>query len=302
MTHITSYHEIEVLHNILPGLLKGGSKFRIVDLYKGENGSPVIYNTLTSYLIGEKFAERVAGDYFVLTTKGEYLAAYGTLDGFLHAAETVCSEADNRAGVDHLIPHFPYYGEFLLKPVPRKENSVIDPVEDLELAVRRLHEARIERLKNEFLQSVHNEQTIHYLIFNGFVINRHDLTQEKANGLLYRELTEKGRKLKGVGSIGAYEQADLAEQNNNIKRELLTDKLLNLNIDNVGIQKKQMRFNFWIAFGTSMAALAAAFPIAQKFIDVRMEMKATLIVFFFSAFLGAAFTLFIQEVIREKQN
>ena len=63
-----------------------------------------------------------------------------------------------------------------------------------------------------------------YLIFEGFAINRHDI--DKGSRLLYRELTDNGRRLKRLGSLKDFWDWEKQDRESNDEKKILEHKLL----------------------------------------------------------------------------
>lgn len=104
-----------------------------------------------------------------------------------------------------LLSRFPAYGEFDLILIPKP--IIITNIQEAKEIVKTWEQTTaeglqaIERFKKE-------QEIVQELIFGGFVINRHDI---KVEGKVYRQLTDKGRELKELGSMDAYNRVQQAK-------------------------------------------------------------------------------------------
>jgi hypothetical protein len=156
------------------------------------------------------------------------------------------------ARVNTLLEKLPMYGEFLMVRIPplrqtkiinggdflNPENKILEDIEKSAEALK----AEENLNKIEFAK---DEEAMNYLIFEGFVINRHDIrplpNEVVVIPKLYRQLTDKGRQLKEAGSIEAF---NLVAENNNRKMMLQDQR-----------SERLYWINFWIAVGAIVAAL-----------------------------------------------
>ena len=136
-----------------------------------------------------------------------------------------------------LLSRIPLYGEFEIQfdDIPPLVND-----DEIEKVIKK----GAENLKNA--QRIKNEQEIiQELIFGGFVINRHDI---KVEGKLYRQLTDRGRELKELGSFVEYNRV----------QELKDAKIL-AKVSRKATEEKRNKYLFCIslsiAISTGLAAL-----------------------------------------------
>ena len=112
--------------------------------------------------------------------------------------ETIISHIDM-----HLLPQIPFYGEFDMHRPVTDRVAIVNTIEDAENLVKKIAFYEVE------------DAALQWLIFNGFVINRHDIQQA---GRTYRQLTDKGRVLKEHGSVKSYKKTE-AEKTMDIELE-----------------------------------------------------------------------------------
>jgi len=127
-----------------------------------------------------------------------------------------------------LLSRFPAHGEFEMQYINAGQVITASPYNDL---LRRTQEA-IEGAKLIQQTYLNETEIIQDLIFGGFIINRHDI---KTEGKIYRQLTDRGRELKELGSMEAFK---LHVANDN-RKKMLQDQRIN----------RLYWINFWIMVG-----------------------------------------------------
>ena len=283
MSTITNNQEMQVLNEILPFLIQSGKlslnqihrEYVISHRCKKEDGSvdedearkltgeyvtKGTYRVIADFLVDGKFAnyyDNSPTDVIVITPKGEYLAAYGNLSAFNNAVNTKLSPSEIEERIPLLLPEVYPFSEFMLTPNKRQFLPQItgDELNDINAAIKKRQQMIKDIILKEHMDFIKDERVAEYLVHYGFAVNRLDI-----GGMdkLYRQLTDKGRKLKESGSLAAFRDWEQEEKTKEVRRKLLTDKVLELNIDNTEIQKSQMWFNFWIASGTIETCLFTA--------------------------------------------
>ncbi len=284
MTYIGD-EEVVLLNSILPFLLFE-EKFNIVEVHKrnilapANNKSQVdatidnfekngFYIAIMGFLVDNKFAAPINDDInnnlFVLTPKGQYLAAYGDLDAYGSSLNLQLTIEEIKLRLPTVLEQLEPYSEFQLvaNPRPKSEDIILPPQEmGINDKLDYIHSMLAkkqgefkEMILKEQLDIIKDERVAQYLVHNGFAVNRHDI---KLEDRIFRQFTDKGRKLKELGSLDAFNDWEQEEKRIENRRKLLTDKVLELNIDNIEIQKSQMWFNFWIASGTIEICLFTA--------------------------------------------
>lgn len=103
------------------------------------------------------------------------------------------SETEIITGINELLEMMPFYGEFDVRDLAIHKYNIIEIADD---ASDKMAQLRGSRIRNAAVQK---------MIFDGFVINRHDI---KSGHVQYRQLTERGRRLKEEGSIEALIKAE----------------------------------------------------------------------------------------------
>jgi hypothetical protein len=134
-----------------------------------------------------------------------------------------------------LLSRFPAYGEFDLVLI--KKPIVITNTTEAREVIKTWEQTAAEALQ-EGARFIKEQQIIQELIFGGFVINRHDI---KAEGKIYRQLTDRGRELKEMGSMEAF---NLYVESRNRRKRLQDQRT-----------ERLYWINFWIAVGAISAAL-----------------------------------------------
>lgn len=190
---------------------------------------------ITSYLTQNDFAEghytNILDDGIRLTDKGRVLVCYGSLVEFLEV-ENQLKESEIKDRVPILLEFSAFmYGSFPLIA----DYSKVDK-----------NNPNREQLMKIYRESLLDEHAMIWLIRNGFAYNRHELATK---GILYRELTEKGRKLKDLRKLEIYDQFVSDTNRKKETQERRTEYLYWV--------------NFWIAVGTSVAALYYLLEISR---------------------------------------
>jgi len=211
------------------------------------------YQNVTNFLVENDFALIIDSvnsvDMITLTRKGEYLKAYGSIQAF-YSAITPSTINNIESRITELITQIPYYGEFIVVPTQRKSTVVdlsdflsVDPNEALNRVIKALE--RKDELKIEYKQLMEDDESLQYLVNNGFAINRHDI---KIGDNIYRQLTDKGRELKDVGTIASYKilMAQKAKKLINSEKQRTNEEKRN---------KYQFFINVCLAIFTGVAAV-----------------------------------------------
>lgn len=195
------------------------------------------YKNVTNYLVEQGYVERggsgISAQNIRLNKKGELLQAYGTIQK-LQAACIPLDEREIIADVPRIIGLAPHFGEFLIKG-----DDAISSDKPQMVAAHK--------------QQLKDEDVLQYLVKEGFAYNRHDVVIDKT--VLYRTLTERGRKLKELGSIGTFGKWETSEKTKEINRVIENDNLRQTNILSGKIQRNLLSINRWIAVAGIVAAL-----------------------------------------------
>lgn len=211
------------------------------------------YQNVTNFLIANTFAlavDNVNGvDFITLTRKGEYLKAYGSINAF-YTAVTPSTTNEIELRITELITLIAYYGEFIIVPITRKSTIVdlsdfqtVDPNEALNRVIKSLE--REDELISEYKQLMQDDESLQYLVDNGFAINRHDI---KIEDNIYRQLTDKGRQLKDVGTIASFKKLVTQQEKKIIDNE-------NQRINEQRRNKYLYLINLCLAIFTGIAAV-----------------------------------------------
>lgn len=240
------------IHSIRNDVRKAG-KLNESDILKSDTS---IDSKITDYLVQQNYAVRV-GDLVMkslgnieLTNFGRVLCACGSFLKYHQTEQRRLSTEEILQHVPRVIEMAPLYGEFTIDVEPPKLPQVInsDPLtpegEREWQSIMRILDKKQMAL-DRFLILQRDEEVMQYLIAEGFMTNRHDI---KSDGIIYRQLTDQGRKLKEFGSIEKYHEYEKNEQ----------DKL----------RRQQSRdvYLFWIVlFGAVGTCISALYDGMQTF-------------------------------------
>lgn len=147
------------------------------------------------------------------------------------------NESDKIELTNELLSRIPPYGEFdfdydEIKPVINNT-----PVEEMIKSV-----AENVKKQNKLIYEI---EILQELVFNGFIINRHDI---KLHDRIFMQLTDMGRELKYLGSIEAYKKEQDKKTTN-----FIADKQDKAN--EAKRNKWGFRITFSIAISTGFAAV-----------------------------------------------
>ena len=136
------------------------------------------------------------------------------------------TEEEKRILTNDLLSNVPAYGEFeIFNQYERYQGS--DCGGDSDLSIR----------MNSLEQWKNTQVVIQELISSGFMVNRHDI---KVESKVFRQLTDKGRLLKELGSMDAF--------NLHVQKD----------IDRKHIQDQRLARMYWINFCIAVATGCAA--------------------------------------------
>lgn len=266
---------------------KGGVDLAQCDLSIADYRKRGVFKNIETYLHENFFVEKVgehnANGIFKLTPKGEALVAYGSMYEFLNN-EQKSKEDEVVARIPDLIAQAFPYGEFVIEySEPNMEIvniNIYTADESGELAKLKKALDPKEQLKRMYKQSLLDEEVMQYLVNNGFAVNRHDIKEE---GKIYRQLTDKGRKLKELGSIAAYN--DYTEKSN--RKTVLQDR-------RVGYL---YWINFWIAVGTVVVGVYTLFQMFDYYKTHRLNLQH-LFYFLTGALSGVISTIIVVQILK----
>ena len=206
-----------------------------------ENGT---INNITQYLLDAWFAnevERANGIALILTVWGVIAKAYGDIELYKNADRRSLDKDEIEKKIPFVIEKAFYNGEFTFEPsfpdnLPMKVVNI--NLSDKEVDIRKTVFDGINKpIIEEHIEYVKDECVLDYLVQNGFAFNRHDI---KDRGKLYRQLTDKGRKLKELGSIKAYAYYE--------------EECLKMEVR----QRVRDEYLYWIQFWIAVGAVSAA--------------------------------------------
>jgi len=247
METILNQVEFDILNAILPKIDPHAPFFNIASLYapilqgkyplevngvvtglydKSIREHSKAFENVTKFLIEQEFAIQVIPPSSIyvdlrLTNKGEVLWAYG--DHWAFYKSTIKShESEIKRRVEEIISLAFNYGEFAIEPSEVKKmviNIEISNEDEAKVIIDKALSGKEEIIQLHELAKI-DEEAIAYLVQEGFAENRHDIKGGKAK--IYRQLTDRGRKLKGLRSIElftAWEEKEKEEEIKNIKTE-----------------------------------------------------------------------------------
>jgi hypothetical protein len=293
MAYIITQEERDVLSSIVPHLLCW-DKFRVANIHEDKViavsisdsvnaweicdkiASRNVYNTITNWLIEQRFAKLYdekdkESAQIVLTIHGQYLAAYGNLDSFYSMAKLELSEDELNERMKNLLPEIPPYGEFNIKPNDRPDFDEINKLDSQQKLIK-------EMLVKEYTDLVKDEMVITYLANNGFAVNRFDIDHKEK---LSRQLTDKGRKLKELGTIQSYTSYVNEEDCKVVEKKQKEERYFEIQLQNTEAQKEQNKL-------TTKAN--------QSTIETNRISKTTNI--YIAIFTGAAAIWYIRDVAK----
>ncbi|MBA3828518.1 MAG: hypothetical protein H0X33_06240 [Taibaiella sp.] len=229
---------LDILNNILPIINPHDEFFNVDSLYAPfiKEKYPIVvsgvrtgmydnvmlahrkfFDNLTQWLLQQGFATKVTPPSSIyidlkLTYEGEILWAYGSVEEYYRSL-TKSHDEEIKGRVEEIIKMAFNYGEFhiqpatpnmqvvninFLNPNEKEERDKIDAAISGKLKLIDIHE-----------RSKIDEEAIGYLIQEGFAVNRHDI---QVPNKIYRQLTDKGRKLKGFGTLQAFNEWNANEK------------------------------------------------------------------------------------------
>ena len=203
--NVESLHAINILQPLYPRT--PGEGLKNYDTVRRGFTERRVYTHITDWLIEQGFAIIVKPPSSIyvdlkLTPEGEVLWAYSTLENY-HIALRKSDETAIRRRVEDIIKMAFKYGEFSIQQeLPKIQ--LID-FEFLTPDDRKLREKIYEKVSIKAgIVSMHNkskidEEAIGYLIQEGFAVNKHEI--KDGSNRVYRQLTDRGRKLKELGTI-----------------------------------------------------------------------------------------------------
>ena len=210
-----------------------------------------IYSNITNYLIEQNFAvstdNKSNPSEIILTDAGLTVRAYRDVEKYFNSfSKTTIEEIEKRIPI--VLEKISPFGEFaIVYHLPK--TIVFDAADFVGLS-----EEDAMKIKNEKLEQkeeliliqelkVKDEEVLQYLVDHGFAINRHDIISQNK---LYRQLTDRGRKLKECGSIELLNRQERAEE------------------DNKHHQRKRDVYLFWVVlFGAIGTCISAVYDATQ---------------------------------------
>ncbi len=215
------------------------------------------YEHIYDFMLSWNFAVKTdKAEHLMLTPDGEILRAYGSIEKYQNSF----TKSDKQVIVDRissLIEKIPNYGEFIVEYF--LPNTIVFDAKDFiglseEAAIKRrddLLEQKEELIKIHETK-LKDEESLQYLVDNGFAFNRHDI---KVEGKIYRQLTDKGRELKEYGSIEEYNRIQKLKEDKIIS-DIAKQAMEAQRNDNEYLRNK---YQFWvtvsIGVSTGLAAL-----------------------------------------------
>lgn len=241
----------------------GSTDLLMYDKERKEFTESGVYKRLDSFLMENGFAEGVSNNGITklkLTKKGEVLAAYGNYYALVKA-NMPSPENEVISRIPELISKIFSHGEFILEvEEPRIQFTNINIFtadEAGELAkIKKLLDPK-ERIKANYEQSLKDEEVLQYLVQHGFAVNRQDISNEEH---LYRQLTDKGRELKELGTLEAYNEK-VSKQQEDKDEELAWRKKSERRLANIA--ERQYQLNWLIAIATMVAGAQAVFQVIE---------------------------------------
>lgn len=252
-----------------------------------------VFAHVTSWLLQDEYAVKSEPPSSIyidlkLTKRGEILWAYGNVYDFMTAsASSTIYETEKRVP-DIIARAFPY-GEFTIRPELPKVQVInfnfLSPDEEGENAKLKKALDLKEQIKTLHKVGLLDEEVMQYLVSNGFAINRHDI---KVDGVLYRQLTDKGRELKDCGSIEEYNQR-IEQRKKEIEDEYLWRKETSemqhelaktqnqLSLNQIETNELSKITNVYIAIFTFFATEFSCYEFLLNYISDLNVYKATII-------------------------
>ncbi len=219
-----SHIHADKLKEIYPSIVNGIRNSDYDNAFSDLNRRGV-YQNITKWLKEQDFAVDVLPHKYSnswdlkFTSTGDLLWAYSDVykyyDSFNeHPIEIIQKRAQE------LIKEARTYNEFRIVQYLPKVDVVHFSVSDMDNDLLEKISSKISGKSS--LISLHeqwilDESAVNFLTAEGFVINRHDI--KDSDGGIYRELTDRGRKLKEVGSLDELKKMELVElkKQNDIK-------------------------------------------------------------------------------------
>ena len=208
-----------------------------------------IYENLENILVNSLLAEKSKAG-LLLTKRGEYLQAYGDYERFWYADNRTFQDEDIEIKLPILLPTMSWHGEFTIDlPYTYKTYDTIPVI------------YRNPNMVKEHENVIECEAIMLYMVDRGFAINRHDI---KVPNELFHQLTDKGRKLRELGSVQSFMDWENSEREKQRIREEEADELRKSNIATgkiqLSLQELQtslLLLNRWIVVATFLAALSS---------------------------------------------
>lgn len=109
------------------------------------------------------------------------------------------------------------------------------------------------------------------------------------------EFNKRAKKLVEIGSFEGLYEWERERKYKNRRRQELSDKLLEMNIDTIDIHKKQHNINVWIAIATMLTAVTSIFQIYDKIDGFSQVPFATITVMILSGGIAAYILLVVTQ-------
>jgi hypothetical protein len=232
------------------------------------------YLHITNYLLEQNFAIPVSNTApFVdlkLSEVGITVRAYSDVEKYFNSfAETTKEEIESR--IPNLIQRISPFGEFTIEyNLPRTIVFTIADFRDLsDSEAIKKRDDKLEQ-KEELIsiheQRVKDEEALQYLVDEGYAINRHDINSPD---MLYRQLTDEGRKLKSLGTLEKYAKF-LALQEQKIQ-------------DDADQKAREVRRNiilFWVTIFIGVSTTVAAIYYFLEILRVQYHLGLPYHIFF----------------------
>jgi hypothetical protein len=249
--NLSSIHALYIINPQYPRATDGSGLTK-QDAVKRDYANREVYLRITSWLIEQRFAVKInpakSNLDLELTGNGELLCAYGACEKYFRSISKSTTE-EVMSRIPAMVELAPPYGEFtaIAKiPTPRFMHiDMLNPNDaaELEKILNALNPK--EQLIELHQQSVKDDDVLQYLVSEGYAINRHDI---KVEGKHYRQLTDKGRHLKELGTIHAY--------NNYLENEKKKQRDNEENLKRLDRRNRNLFWiNFWIAVGACFATI-----------------------------------------------
>lgn len=292
---IGSLHANHILKKKYPNG-KGGVDLVKYDEARKDFKNRSVYRNLNRYMLQQGFVKplEISNDEhkLQLTAKGEILWAYENLEKYFNSFRYKTEYVDE-VDINRLIQAAPPYGEFTTQ-----DASAISTIEVIDFNILDSDESVIHQItqkldpKSIIIKDhevwLKDQSILEYLVNNGFAINRHDINDEHN---FYRQLTDKGRKLKELGAIKAYDDYIQKKEVDNKRRKQREDRLYWI--------------NFWIAAGAIAAMIYYFVDLIVRFWTISYRPSITLvsfqcIIFLFGIISGGIIYMILMELLRKR--